>query len=524
MRSTLAIGLAIISLITLSAVSADAKGSGEKLTVALPDASDFAFECDLTFKPDSGGAAALIVYAQSDARNRYELRVSRHKLMLTLVREGKSTPLIEGVKVAPSGMGRMGVSVRRDEGRTTIEVRGEPAASVYDNELASGAVAWGPSSGAVEMTNVSARRLMVPEYTARPDAVTAYTSGPALLGSTLTVAASDRLRVRLPAHVSRDSIEITDGGTHVPAYQIVDDPMARLGAGRGTVSELSQDLTLEWEAGKPAGEQPEQREVNIECLVSGVTWRPAYRLDVLDDEHAEITVDAVIVNSARDFHDTAVTVVSGSTAGSGGLASLGGAGGGGLSGLAVFLSSPKPDLYHPYAIPGAHDLPKDTTTSIELLRKTVPCAEHYQWDARLSQSVDVVYSIRNDTDLPWPKGTVRVYRDGTPIGEEVELEVADASPIQVERDPDVEKDDARGFKQEYHHTDTYEIVSPVGGRLELIVHKPLDGADETFTLEPTESESDRHRWQLELEPGEHIIIVHEYYDDTSSTKVLPRRG
>ena len=174
------------------------------------------------------------------------------------------------------------------------------------------------------------------------------------------------------------------------------------------------------------------------------------------------------------------------------------------------------------------------TEAHALLRQTVRCTEYYQWDARLSQRVDVVYCVSNDTEIPWPKGTVRVYRDGTPIGEsdlswvpaggEVELQVSGASEIRVERDPDVERDATRGFKQEYHHTDRYEIESPVGGRLELIVRKPLDGADETFTIEPTETESDRHRWQLELEPGEHIIIVHEYYDDTSSTRSLPRRG
>jgi hypothetical protein len=383
----------------------------------------------------------------------------------------------------------------------------------------------------VEMSGVSARRLVVPEYTARPSRITAYTSGPALLGSTVTVGGSDRVRVTLPAHVSRDSIDIVDGGARVLEYQIVDDPMARLAAGRGTMSELSQDVTLEWEAGRPGGEP---REVEIACLVSGITWRPAYRLDVPDGGRAEMTVDALIVNSAQDFRDTALTVVSGSKAGAGGLASLGGLGGGGMGGLQAFLSSAKPDLYHAFAIQGSHGLPKDTTSSVELVRKAVPCEEHYRWDARLSQGVDVVYKVRNDTGIPWPKGTVRVYRDGTPIGErdiswvpdgeEVELEVAGASQVQVEREAEVEKDAGRGFKQEYHHTDTYEIRSPVGGMLELVVHKPLDGAQETFTLDPMEVESDRYRWELELEAGGQTTIVHEYWDDSSSTRVLPRRG
>jgi len=529
MRNVVACGLLIISLLASRGVAVAAKRPAEKLTVALPTASDFAFECDLTFRPDSGGAAALIVYAQRDAGNCYELRISRRKLTLALLQGGKATQLIEGVKVEPSGLGRMDVSVRREKSRTTIEVRGKPTAGVFDDALASGAVAWGTSASAVEMKNVSARPLIVPEYAARPAEITAYTSGPALIASTFTAAPSRRLRVTLPAHVSRDSIEITDGGERVTQYQIIDDPLARLAAGRGTMSELMEELTLEWES--PAGHQ-EQREVKIGCLVSGVTWRPVYRLRLLDDKRAEMTCDAVIVNSARDFHDTALTAVSGPKAASGSMPTLGAAGGG-VGGIAAFLRGAKPDLYHSYAIPGRHDLPKDTTTSIELLRKTVPCTQSYKWDARLSQSVAVVCRVVNQAELPWPQGTVRVHRAGMPIGEsdiswvrvgeDVELEIAGASEIRVERDAEVDKDATHGFKQEYHHTDRYEIDSPVAGRLELIAGKPLDAGDETFSLEPTEVESDRYRWELDLKPGKQIAIVHEYYDDSSAATRLPSR-
>jgi hypothetical protein len=523
--------LLAISLVASIGVSAAAKRAGAKLTVGIPTASDFAFECDLVFKPDSGGAAALIAYAQRDAGTRYELRISRHKLTLTLLRGGKATALIEGVKVEPSGTGRMDVSVRREEGRIAIEVRGKPTASVFDDTLASGAVAWGTTSGAVEMRNVSARPLIVPEYTARPDAITAYTSGPALIGATFQAAPVRRLRVTLPAHVSRDSIEITDGGERVTRHQIIDDPLARLAAGRGSMSDLTQELTLEWES--PRGSEPQEgRDIGISCLVSGVTWRPTYRLRLLDGDRAEITCDAVIVNSAHDFRDTTVAVVSGPKAGSGGIPALGATGGAG-GGLAALLRGAKPDLYHSYAVPGRHSLPKDTTTAIELLRMTVPCTRSYKWDARLSQGVDVVYRVVNDTELPWPQGTVRVYRAGEPIGEsdiewvrvgeDVELQIAGASQIRVERDAEVERDTTGGFKREYHHTDRYEIDSPVAGRLELIAHKPLDAGDETLTLDPTETESDRYRWYIDLTPGKPIVIVHEYNDDSSASLHLPTR-
>lgn len=502
------------------------------MNVALPVASDFAFECDLIFRPDSGGAAARIMYAQDDARSGYELRISRHKLTLTLLQGGKTARLIEGVKVEPAGTGRMDVSVRREQGRTTIEVRGKPAASVFDDTLASGAVAWGTTSSAVEMKNVSARALIVPEYETRPDEIVAYTSGAALMRSTFSAAASRRVRATLPAGVSRDSIEIIDGGQCVPQYRIMNDPLVRLAAGRGTVRELTQELTVEWES-----LQPGEREVTIECLISGIAWRPAYSLRLLDDTRAELTFEAVIVNSALDLGQTAVAVVSGVKGGSAGLSpprpAFGGSlGAGGL--IAAFMRGSKPDLYQSYAIPGRHGLPKDTTTAIELLRKIVPCTHSYKWDSRLSQSVAVVYHVMNDTELPWAHGSARVYRAGKPIGEddiewvrvgdEVELEISGASEIRVEQNAEVEKDTTRGYKREYQHTIRYEIDSPVAGRLELIARKPLDAEDETFSLEPTEVESDLYRWYIDLEPGERRVIVHEYRDDTSSARYLPSRG
>lgn len=375
----------------------------------------------------------------------------------------------------------------------------------------------------------------VPRYQWSPEQVVVHKAGPALTTDVLQVEAEGPVQLVLPAATDQDSIQITDGGAEIERYSIVKDPLARLLTGKGSMAEVKEGIVLEW-----LSPQPGAREVTVKCLVGGINWRAAYRLDVLSDSQAALKMGFVITNTAADLFGVEVSAVSGVTEAGASLRTL--ATGGVAEALGARMmgairrrlgETPKPDGYHTYSL-GRQDIPDEGATNIALTELRVPYTQRLEWDARYADRVTVVRSVKNTGQAPLAGGTVRVYRQGqylgsddiewTSPGDEVEVGVAGTSPVVVKRTLSVEEDPTREYAAEYRHRITYEFenTSDRAQEVELKDQRFPTAEDETSTLEPSGQDLETVWWLVKLAPKQKLEVQRELYTDSMYTVRLAR--
>jgi len=375
----------------------------------------------------------------------------------------------------------------------------------------------------------------VPRYQWTPEQVTAYSEGPALVTDTFQVEADGPVQLILPAATDQDSIQITDGGVEIERFSIVKDPLARLLTGKGSMADVKEGIVLEWNSPKPG-----PREATVKCLVGGINWRTAYRLDVLSDKEAGLTLNFVVTNMAADLYGVNVSAVSGVT---GGVASLRTLVTGGVSealGARImagvsrrFGEAPRPDGYHEYAL-GKQDLPDEGATNIALLQLRAPYTQRLEWKAHLRDRVTVVRALSNTGQAPLAGGTVRVYEQGRYVGsdevewaspgDQVEVGVEGSSAVLVERTLDVEEDRTREYAAEYHQLLTYsfENTSDQEQQVKLIDQRYPTAEDEKSTLEPAGQDLEEVWWLVTLAPRQKLDVRREFYTDSMYTVRLAR--
>ncbi|MFQ6099242.1 MAG: hypothetical protein ACE5O2_16030, partial [Armatimonadota bacterium] len=492
--------------------------------MALAEA-DFSLDFEVTFEPGAGKGAARVAFCASDEKNRYELRLTNAHVSLDRIQKGRRTPLLSGIRIATRPTVPVDVTVTRRGDKVRIWVNDDLVGSVRDDTFGAGAIAYGVTSDKVDVARMQYAPLGAAEYESDPDEVVVYASGQAMITDRLRIPGGKTVRLVLPATADRKSIRIVDGGVPVKACRIVEDPLGAVEAGSGGVRAVSEGLKIEWD-----GDSSEGREAVVRYVASGMSWTPAYRLEIIDDQRAVLVMNVVVRNSAIEVRGAKISVVSGVVGGATGtLGSYTSMAAKARAALrALTGESLAADAHHVYPVPGRHDIPKDGAVAIEILAQELSYGTRFEWDVTRQDRVAAVYTLRNATQYPLAGGVVEVYRDEARIGRdeigwtlpggEMELSIVGASDIRASLDATVEQDETRGFRREYRHTYVYELQAPRAVQVELIVDKPRDAAEVQFTPQPTKQEGDECRWLVRLAPNEKATVTVRYYSDSSMVR------
>lgn len=109
---------------------------------------------------------------------------------------------------------------------------------------------------------------------------------PEQAGSTLLLETQDTLVVLNPNQVQRIELPLN---AKIQVAQTTTQPVVDL-----NLDKVGQDASLQ-----------------VEYMASGIAWSPSYRVDLIDEETAQLTAKAVIVNDLTDLHDVSIELVTG---------------------------------------------------------------------------------------------------------------------------------------------------------------------------------------------------------------------
>jgi hypothetical protein len=281
-----------------------------------------------------------------------------------------------------------------------------------------------------------------------------------------------------------------------------------------------------WE---PVSAEGDARTIKLEYLIPGAHWQPTYDMQIVDEDTVALAFFAEVQSSTLVLEEANVYLVAGRVDLSQQLDQVSQVT---MNQYAVgydqevelpALGVGSVDLQHIYSLGPVSAEPGDRVY-VNLMDTTLDARRLLVWNAAADQSIDVIYKVTNDGDLPLAEGIVRAYQDGlflgsdfietTPVGSEGSITVGSLPDLRVRRTESQEylnpqRDDY------YQHSVTLEIHNFSEGDLALVV---LDHWDDRafefeFSREPERQPDNLLRWEVQIEAGETLTITYNYRTD-----------
>lgn len=375
-------------------------------------------------------------------------------------------------------------------------------------------------------------------YESVPDEAVIY-NGLVYARDTFDLPGGVQVRMLMPGGLLPDSLVIVENGERVSLFRFVGGTVGAeapvsvepyVSSSIPAVDVGTSPRLVEWDSAAEG-----EREVVLEYLVRGVSWKPVYNMTVLDDEKVLYSYGVQITNGSLRLEGASLKLVAGmlgaeqytpqmtaaqqavswNTAweleGDVGNYGMGGEGGASVS------------VHHVYDI-GRQTVRRGETTYINLLTQELGYHKHYVWDTSMGQAVHLIYRVKNDSEWPFAEGLVRVYQEGiymgadyvewTPTGSEGSITVAAAADVRVKRAETVEKMKSRG-DYEYFHEVTLKLENFGDEALEITVidRQHPSGVEFRFSDEPEEKPDNVLSWEVEIPAGGEKTVEYEFYTD-----------
>lgn len=329
-------------------------------------------------------------------------------------------------------------------------------------------------------------------YTSQPDRLAIFLNDIPYAQDEVSLPGGVDARVVLPGTVVPDTLILRENGARVPNYRL---------------ERQAGPLTVQWQSTSDEA----VREVSIEYLLSGVSWRPTYDMWLGEDSDTTVELDllagVVDVTSAIDLVSELRQDRQYASNEAGGV---------------VAISTGEATIQHIYDISTVTAEPGDTAY-LQMLGDTFSARRLHVWDARIDDQVDVIYKITNDSELPFAAGTVRSYQadmfvgnDGTettPLGSEGSVTVGHLQDVRVDRQ------ETRTAIKLDRFDDFHEVELPVRNfgpttlHLEVIDERRPEAELLHFVQPPKEEAGNVLRWQLSVEPGATETITYDFKVD-----------
>jgi len=353
-----------------------------------------------------------------------------------------------------------------------------------------------------------------PVYESSPKEAVIYNGNTALIKDMLTVYAEKHVSVLLPASIVLESLTIKDNGS--PVKSCFFDTKNQGGL-----------YKLNWQSNSPG-----KRNVELNYLINGINWKPAYNMNILDDTKVDFSYNVIITNNGTDLKDVTVKLVSGligsennnnqrynynMTMTQAALPDTGE--------YSSATGSERVNAYYTYDL-GSQTINKSGITNINLITKNLSCTKNIVWDTRNGQRVDVIYKVLNDSDKPFAEGLVRIYQQGlymgsdyvewTPPGSKGSITMGGLSDIRVKKTVSIEEDVEKRGTKEYHHKIILEINNFDSKDLKLKVMdtKYPDRTDVKYDTSPSEEIGKTVIWEITVPAKGNKKINYEFYSDS----------
>jgi hypothetical protein len=239
---------------------------------------------------------------------------------------------------------------------------------------------------------------------------------------------NDTVRVLLPPGTFPNTLILTENGARVRNYRITPqgadvyysqadfryDNVSSYGGGGASYS-------VTWEPS--VGEDAQTREIQLDYLMSGAHWTPSYDMQILSDIAVNLAFFAEISNTSLVLDETTLYLVAGRVDLSQQMdqvsqvtfnqMAVGYADSEAANLPAMGVGSV--NLQHVYALGAVSANPGDIVYA-NLVTGELSARRLLVWNASASQSVDVIYKVTNNSEMPFAEGIVRNYQDNLFIG------------------------------------------------------------------------------------------------------------
>ncbi|MBN1563114.1 MAG: DUF4139 domain-containing protein [Anaerolineae bacterium] len=370
-------------------------------------------------------------------------------------------------------------------------------------------------------------------YASLPDEAALYLNDMVFARDTV-VLPNETVRVLLPPGTFPDTLILTENGARVRNYRVAQQgadvyySQANFRYGNTSSSYSgSASYSVIWDAPDQANADTATREIKLEYLMSGASWTPSYDMQIVNDSAVDLAFFAEIHNTSLVLDETTLYLVAGRVDLSRqmdqvsqvtfnqmavGYADTGTVD---LPDLGVGAV----DLQHIYGLGPISAEPGDYVY-VNLVAEELSARRVLVWNATSEQSVNVIYKVKNDSEIPFAEGIVRNYQDKlfmgsdfietTPPGSEGSVTVGSLPDVRVFR---TESSEYHGSSDDYYiHSVELVIDNFSDNDLDLIV---LDQWQEKawqfeYSLTPERQQDNLQRWEVSIAAGESLTISYTY--------------
>ncbi len=349
-------------------------------------------------------------------------------------------------------------------------------------------------------------------YTSAPDRVAVFLNNVAYARDEVGLPGGVDVKIVLPQTVYPDTLVLRENGERVSNYR------------------------LNWSTGQPtikwqSATDSELRDISMEYLLGGVSWRPTYDMWVGadTDETVELDYFAEITDSALELDDVDTQLVAGMVDLNRPIAPAAELSANQkLAGFAeadmLSVSAPvgQVDIQHTYDIGQLTAEPGDTIYA-QLVGQELPARRLHLWNAPTDQQVTVIYKVKNESDQPFSEGVVRNYQNGlfigsdfielTPVGGEGSVTIGHLQDVRVKREQTQQAIAQGRFDYQYEVTLTIENFTPTTVHMDVVDYLPPHAEELTASIAPQQEPGNLMRWPISVEPGDEMVITYDYLVD-----------
>ncbi len=348
-------------------------------------------------------------------------------------------------------------------------------------------------------------------YTSQPDRIAVFLNNAAYARDEVPLPGGVDVRIVLPSTVYPDTLVLRENGERVANYRL---------------DQQTGQPAIKWQSASDS----EVRNVTLEYLLGGMSWRPTYDMWLGADAAETVDLDffAEITDSALRLDDVEMQLVAGmidlwnpiapaaELSANQKLAGFDDAG--------ALASSPtgQIDIQHVYDIGSVTAEPGDTVYT-QMVGGTLPARRLHLWNAPTDSQVTVIYKVKNESDQPFAAGVVRSYQDGlfigsdyvelTPIGSEGSITVGHLQDVRVKREATQSAVSMGRFDYQYDVKLTIENFTPTTVHMDVVDYVQPNAEELQASIEPQLEAGNIMRWPISVEPGAEMIITYEYLVD-----------
>ena len=349
-------------------------------------------------------------------------------------------------------------------------------------------------------------------YTSAPDRVAVFLNNVAYARDEVGLPGGVDVKIVLPQTVYPDTLVLRENGKRVSNYR------------------------LNWSTGQPtikwqSATDSDLRDISMEYLLGGVSWRPTYDMWVGadTDETVELDYFAEISDSALELDDVETQLVAGMVDLNRPIAPAAElsmnqklAGFEAADSLAVSAPVGQVDIQHTYDI-GDLTAERGDTIYAQLGGQELPARRLHVWNAQTDPQVTVIYKVKNESDQPFSEGVVRNYQNGlfigsdfielTPVGGEGSVTIGHLQDVRVKREQTQAAIDMGRFDYRYETTLTIENFTDTTVHMDVVDYLPPHAEELQASIQPQLEPGNLMRWPISVEPGDEMVITYEYLVD-----------